>query len=190
MIDGKFTIPGKFIGTSEEYSSGEGTYDKNGKVYSSIIGTIEVNEENKFVKVIPSTSVPPVPKNKDEILGTVRRVKDSIALVNIDRIVGNVYRESAADEVGAIHISNVSDDYVENLSDYFKSGDIIKAKVIVEKPGAIDLATNEPQLGVLSAKCEECNGRLKRKEKTKLICRKCENVENRKISSDFGKGIR
>ncbi|RZN62105.1 exosome complex RNA-binding protein Csl4 [Methanonatronarchaeum sp. AMET6-2] len=190
MINDSFTTPGELIGTSEEFTGKEGTYEKNGNVYSSLTGIIHVNEDDRSVWVEPKTSVPPVPEKGDEIIGRVRDVKDSIVLINIASMVENMDREIAVNEVGAIHVSNVSDDYVKDLSNKFRSGDIVRAKIIVEKPGAIDLTTNEPQLGVLSAKCSSCNGYLKRKSQKKLVCESCGETETRKISSEFGKEMK
>lgn len=188
MIDKKIVIPGEFLGTSEEFTGGKGTYEQNGDVYSSITGEVDFDEETRTIEVEPLTSSPPVPTHGDEIIGKIRDIKDQIALVNIDMLVGSERREPAVNEVGAIHVSNISDDYIENLDSEFKKGDMVKAKVIVDKPGSIDLTTNESQLGVISAKCDKCNSRFLKK-KNKLICKECGNIENRKISSDFGEGV-
>ncbi len=188
MINNEIVTPGELLGTSEEFTGGNGAFEKNGNVYSSITGRVELNKETRTVNISPLTSTPPVPTHGDEIIGKIRDTKDQIALVNIDMVVGNEKREPAVNEVGAIHVSNISEDYVENLDDEFKKGDIVKAKVIVDNPGSIDLSTSEPQLGVISAKCNKCNSHLVR-ENNKLICKDCGNEEHRKISSDFGKGV-
>lgn len=188
MIDKDIVIPGELLGASEEFTSGKGTFEKNGKVYSSITGRINLDKETRTMNITPVTSTPPVPTHGDEVIGKIRSIKEQIALVNIDLLVGNERREIAVSEVGAIHVSNISDDYVEDLSDEFNQGDIVKAKVIVDKPGSIDLTTDEQQLGVISAKCEKCNSRLF-KEDNYLICKNCGNKEYRKISSDFGEGV-
>jgi len=190
MINNSFTTPGELIGTSEEFTGKEGTYEKDGNVYSSLTGIVHVNEEDRSVWVEPKTSVPPVPEKGDEIIGKVRDVKDSIVLINIASLVGSEDREIAVNEVGAIHVSNVSDDYVKDLENKFRAGDIVRAKIIVEKPGAIDLTTNEPQLGVLSAKCTKCNGYLKKTQNGKLKCTSCDATETRKISTEFGKELK
>ncbi|PTD94028.1 RNA-binding protein [archaeon SCG-AAA382B04] len=188
MIDEKLVIPGEFLGTSEEFTGGKGTFERNGDVYSSITGKVSFEKKTRTIEVDPVTSSPPVPTHGDEIIGKIRSIKDQIALVNIDMLVGNEKREPAVSEVGAIHVSNVSEDYIDNVGDEFNKGDIVKAKVIVDKLGSIDLTTNEPQLGVVSARCTKCGSRLM-KEGKKLVCKDCGNTENRKISSDFGKGV-
>ena len=72
------------------------------------------------------------------------------------------------------------------MNDVCKPGDIIRAKVISEKNRIYHLTTNDNGLGILYAFCSRC-GTLLEPQRYELKCPKCGNIENRKMSSDYGK---
>ncbi len=50
------------------------------------------------------------------------------------------------DESGLVHISEISDDYVEKTSDFLKKGQKVKAKVVnIDKDGKIGLSIKQAQ---------------------------------------------
>ncbi|OKY79215.1 MAG: Exosome complex RNA-binding protein Csl4 containing S1 and Zn-ribbon domain [Candidatus Methanohalarchaeum thermophilum] len=188
MNDEKIATPGEFLGTSEEYGGGNGTFERNGNVYASITGKVKIDSEERKVEVEPVTSSPPIPETGDEVIGVVENVKDSIALIDIKSLAKEKERELAVSEMGALHVSEVSEDYVEKIKDKFNVGDIVQAKIKVDEPNSIDLSTKGSQLGVISASCSKCLGKLK-KEGNKLKCTNCGNVESRKVSSIYEKEL-
>src|SRR5665647_3397325 len=169
-------VPGDLIGASEEYLAEEGTYEERGKIFAAITGKVEINKEDRTVRVLPVMKTPPVLKVGDIV----------VVLVDMDRIKGQENREIANADQGAIHISNVKDSYVSKLDTEFNQQDIIKAKVIDEK--SLRLSTVEKDLGVIKALCARCRTPLLRKQH-KLECPSCERIETRKISEDYGTGI-
>ena len=64
--------------------------------------------------------------------------------------------------------------------------DIIKARVIDEKN--LKLSTQEDEMGVIKSLCSVCRREMNR-EGDLLKCPECGNVEKRKLSSDYGKGV-
>jgi len=182
MSKAKIVTPGEEIGKTEEYLGGDNTYVSNGGIYSEITG--EVKEDGRKVSVNPSVSTPPVPKLNDVVVGRVFRIKNALALVRLEHVEGNERREIPADEVAALHISNLSSDYVDDMNDAIREGDIVKARVTNPQSGNIDLNTAEPELGVISARCDRCSTRLRR-EGDQLVCPDCGHEEKRKISEDY-----
>jgi exosome complex component CSL4 len=87
---------------------------------------------------------------------------------------------------GILHISDVSDRYVDSMNDVCKPGDIIRAKVISGKNRIFHLTTNDKNLGILYAFCSRC-GTLLEAQHYDLHCPKCGNVERRKMAPDYGK---
>lgn len=174
--------PGERIGKTEENLGGENTYVSNGGIYAEVTG--EVMESDRKLYVEPSVSTPPVPQLDDVVVGRVFSIKNALALVRLSYVEGRERREIPSSEVAALHISNISRDYVEEMGDVVKEGDVVKAKVTNPESGNIDLSTGEPGLGVISAKCERCNARLEG-EDDKLVCPGCGHVESRKISEDY-----
>ncbi|MEM2924501.1 MAG: exosome complex RNA-binding protein Csl4 [Methanocellales archaeon] len=187
-MENKFVIPGDFIGTSEEFIAGAGTYEEKGSIFASIIGYVKINRRDRVVSVLPSANVPPVPKNGDVVVGRIVDLKNSMAVVEIARIKGKEDREIPSIAQGSIHISNVKSSYVNELSKEFAVNDIVKAKVIDSR--TMRLSTADRHLGVVKAYCTRCRASLKRKNNTYiLICPRCERIETRKISEDYGLGV-
>ncbi|MDY6965736.1 MAG: exosome complex RNA-binding protein Csl4 [Halobacteriota archaeon] len=190
MAEDNFVIPGDFIGTSEEFLPGYGTYDEKGNIYASTVGIVDTNKRERTVGVIPKTSIPSVIQTGDIVLGRITDVKDTVALVDIACIKGKEERGLANNEQGVVHISNVKDAYVSKLTYEFGYRDIIKAKVIDSR--SMRLSTVGKDLGVIKSICSKCRGELQRKEDSKeglLECIKCNRVETRNISEDYGQGV-
>lgn len=190
MTEDDLLLPGDFIGTSEEFMPGEGTYDENGNIYASTIGTLTNNVKERTVGIIPKTGVPSVVKTGDIIIGRVTEVKESVVVVSIACIKGKENRGLASTEQGVIHISNVKNAYISNLRYEFSYRDIVKAKVIDSK--TLRLSTMEKGLGVLKSVCSKCKTPMNKKEggnSNVLECPSCKRVETRNVSEFYGEGV-
>lgn len=174
--------PGEEIGKTEEYLSGENTYVDDGGIHSEITG--EVRSEGRKIEVTPSVNTPPVPRLNDLVVGRVFSTRNALALIRLKYLVGNERREMPDQEVAALHISNVSNDYVDDLSDAVREGDVVKGKITNPQSGDMEITTAEPGLGVISARCDRDNARLRR-EGDQLVCPECGSTEDRKISEDY-----
>lgn len=186
MVENNFVIPGDMVGTSEEFLPGRGTYEENGNIYANTTGRVAFDKKERAVYIEPVTNVQPTPREGDIVVGRVTDIKGSVALVELSRIKGALDREIAGNTAAAIHISNVKDSYVQDLTQEFGYQDIVKAKVIDTKN--MRLSTVDRSLGVITSQCPRCRTPLKF-ENGKLKCPQCERRESRKLSSDYGKGI-
>lgn len=184
--DNKIVLPGDLIGTSEEFTPKEGTFVDKGNIYAATTGIVKVNSKERSISVIPVTNVPPHLQVGDIVIGQITDVKDSVALVEIASIKDKGEREIINVDQAAIHVSNVKDAYVKELSAEFEPFDIVKAKVIDMRN--IRLSTVNKELGVMKAYCSSCRTVMK-KENGRLKCPKCNRVETRKLSSDYGTGV-
>ena len=185
---GELVLPGDLVGTSEEFTSRNGTYENRGNIYAATTGIVKVNNKNRSVSVIPVTDIPPVLKEGDIVIGRVHNMRESVALVEIAGLKGESEREIVGDLNAAIHVSNVKDAYVKDLNYEFSTFDIVKAKVIDMR--SMRLSTVDKELGVMKAYCGKCRTVLeKENDNGKLKCPKCERTETRKLSSDYGTGI-
>lgn len=181
-----FVMPGDFIGTTEEFRAGEGTYVNVSDIHSLGTGYVKVNRKSRTVSVVPRTSTPPEINEGDVIIGNVVNMRDSVALVEIGAIKGKGEREFQTNGAAAIHVSNVKDSYVKNLGYEFSLSDVVKAKVINTQN--MRLSTDGKSLGVMKAYCSRCHTPLM-KDNKKLKCPSCGRTETRKVSSDYGTGI-
>ncbi len=180
---GRLVLPGERLGVIEEFIPDAGTYVKDGVIYSKIIGRALMDLVNRRVSVYPLVSGAAVPKVGSVIIGQVGNAQSDNVLVKIFT-VGK--RGISGSFGGILHVSDVSDRYVNSISDVCKPGDIIKAKVISEKNQIFHLSTNDKGLGVMYGFCSR-DGTLLEPQRYELRCPKCGNIERRKITPDYGK---
>ncbi|MFQ5815365.1 MAG: exosome complex RNA-binding protein Csl4 [Candidatus Hydrothermarchaeaceae archaeon] len=183
---GEFVFPGMELGFAEEFIPGEGTYEEDGKIFASLTGSVDVDLKERKIAVAPKTSTIPVLKNGDIIVGTIVDVKQQLAIVSIMKLMGEE-RALPGTLDGTIHISQVKDSYVSELSRELSPGDIVVAKVVNAGRMSIQLTTNGKGLGVIKAFCYNCNLALSRMN-NKLKCNTCGRTEERWLSRDYGKG--
>ncbi len=184
---GGFVLPGELVGTTEEFKSGNGTAVIAGDIYSTATGNVLIDRKARVVSVKPNTITPNILKVGDVVYGRISDVRESGAMVEVAGIEGKENREIVSVRTGDIHVSSVRDSYVKRLADEFRPSDIVRAKVVdVER---MRLTTAEDSLGVVKAYCSNGKGELVLEGK-KLKCPVCNMTETRKISTEYGKGIR
>lgn len=180
---GLFVVPGEKLGVIEEFTPGAGTYVKNGVIYSKVVGTALLDMLNKKVYVYPSARVVNVPRVGNSVIGQVTGATHKIALIRIFKIGRSPILGFFT---GALHVSDIARRYVESVFNACKPGDIVRAKVVSLLNQTCHLSTIDRNLGVIYAFCSKCGTMLQR-QKHKLMCPSCGNVERRKISIDYGK---
>jgi exosome complex component CSL4 len=180
---GHLVMPGERLGVIEEFIPDSGTYVKDGVIYSKIIGRSLLDLQNRRVSVYPLTEGAVVPKVGTVIIGQIGNAQSDNVLVRIFRI-GK--KKLTGNFGGILHVSDVSDRYVDSMSDVCKPGDIVRAKVISEKNKIFHLSTNDKNLGIVHAFCSR-DATLLEQQQYDLKCPKCGNVERRKIAPDYGK---
>jgi exosome complex component CSL4 len=173
-------LPGERLGVIEEFIPDSGTYSKDGVIYSKVVGCALMDMLNRKVSVYPLIAEATVPKVGTKVIGQVGNAQSDNALVRIFK-VGN--KNISGVFSGIIHISDISDRYVDSLNDACKSGDIIRARVISEKNQIYHLSTADKDLGVLYGFC----GNLLEQKRNEMHCPKCGNIEQRKTAPDYGK---
>ena len=177
-------IPGEKLGVIEEYMPGQGTYVKDGNIISSTIGKKEIAQKTRNIYVSPARQMV-IPVIGSTVEGQVSTAQEKMANVRILK-VGDKYPSGSF--TGVIHISTASDDYVKAMPYVCKPGDIVRAKVISDKNRAYHLSTAERNFGVIYAFCSKC-GNLLLKKGRNLQCGACNNIEERKMASDYGVGL-
>ena len=173
-------MPGDELATSEEYISGDGTYEENGTIYAAIIGRKDFDEGEKIARV-KGANPPAIIRSGDIILGEVSNVSNSVASTVISGLENG--KAAGRNLSGVIHVSKIKDGYVDNARREFHIGDMVRARVVQVKP-SIQLATNAEELGVLKARCSRCRGILSNRDGG-LFCPVCDRSESRKLAGDF-----
>lgn len=180
----QIVMPGDKLGIIEQYLPGEGTYDDNGDIKSSVLGNVKINQKNKVITV-ESDAKPALLKIGDIVYGQITDIKPQRANVKIECIKDNA-RPLALPYMGAIHISQAKKDYLEKLSDAFRIGDIVQAKVVKITGDNVDLGTVDADCGVLKAMCTRCRDYMHTtKKENELQCNTCNKKERRKVSKNY-----
>ena len=180
---GHLVMPVERLGVIEEFIPDSGTYVKDGVIYSKIIGHSLVDLQSRRVQVYPIAQGAIVPKVGTVVIGQVGNAQSDNVLVKIFKI-GK--KELTGTFGGILHVSDVSDRYIDQMSDVIKPGDLLRAKVISEKNQIFHLSTNDKNLGIIHAFCSR-DGTLLNQDRYELKCPKCGNVERRKIAPDYGR---
>jgi len=183
MTKDKIVLPGEQVSTSEELLPGDGTYEEDGIIRATRIGTYFVDEKQRKAKVKPLTSTPVLVKRGDIVLAKVGSVRSNMIVADVIHVIGK-NRDISGDRNGTLRVSEISNGYVKDPSTEFAPGDIIRAKVTQVKPN-IQLATKDRDLGVIKALCGKCRHALVRKGNI-LECNNCGYKEKRKTAVDYG----
>lgn len=181
---GQLVLPGERLGVIEEFIPDAGTYVKDGVIYSKIVGRALMDLLNKRVSVYPVVQGAVVPKAGVTVVGQVGNAQSDNVLVRIFEV--GAKKKLSGIFSGILHVSDVSDRYVNSMSDVCKPGDIIRAKVISSKNQIYHLTTADRNLGILHAFCSRC-GYLLEQQHHELHCDRCGNTERRKLAPDYGK---
>ncbi len=179
----RIAVPGEFLGTIEEYVPGHNVIEIDGKIFSSVMGKVEINEKHMMINVKPIQELP-ILKVGEIVYGVVQELYNEFALVTVVGIEGFEREIVGGRQDGIIHISKISEKYVDEIGKMFRIGDIIKAKVIKSKP-SLQLTTAESSLGVIKGLCMKCRAPMVKVENY-LYCERCGRKETRKISSEYG----
>ena len=183
MTKNKIVLPGEQVSTSEELLPGDGTFEEDGIIRATRVGTYEVDEKHRRAKIKPLTSIPVTLKRGDIVLAEVGSVRSNMVIAEVIHVAGKK-RAISGDKNGTLRVSEISNGYVKDPSTEFAPGDIIRAKVTQVKPN-IQLATKDKDLGTIRAICSKCRHSLQKKDNI-LECTNCGNKEKRKTTIDYG----
>lgn len=171
----KIVLPGEQIATEEEYTAGKNTFVRDGKIFSKTIGKLNIDEENKEASIQGKT-VQEITFG-DIVTGKVMIIKESTVVIELLSAEGN--KKIMGINTAQLPIRNVSNEYVTDLNKMVKIGDLIRAKVVMSSPLAIDLGTKEKGLGVIKAYCSKCRKEMSFNN-NQMVCLECGSIEDRK----------
>lgn len=180
-------LPGDQIGILEEFIPGKHTYERDGKIYASTIGTIVKDLEKKEISLKNFTKKPCFIEKEDIVIGRVDTLKKQMAMISIVKIEGEKGVLSSP-ITATLHISKIKDSYVADFNGIISDGDVIRAKVLTASTSQYQLGIMDRSLGVIKSFCRKCRKSLILKA-NKLECPICGYYQYRKLSPDYGKGV-
>lgn len=182
MEEQKPILPGEHVASIEEFEGGKGTYlSRDGTVRSAAIGTKVYDLKRRIVKVEQKNS-PMLPKVGDVIVGYIEMLFSSMISVKVLYI--NDKRSLAG--FSAIASTRVGGGRERRGRIIFRTGDIVRGRVVSLLNSTIHLTIAEKEFGVLYALCFLCGGDTVRINDS-IKCIECGAYEERKLTHDYGK---
>ena len=81
--------------------------------------------------------------------------------------------------------SQVTPGYIDKLTDAFRIGDLIEAKVVKIMGDNLDLNTEDITSGVVKAMCTRCRTFMDPCNESEVYCPVCDRKEKRKVSKNY-----
>jgi exosome complex component CSL4 len=179
-------LTGQYLGVVEEFlPDKQSTYVKDGQIFATKSGLLNIDEKKREIEIKTHQEKNRKIVRKDDIvIGTIIFLRQYSVGLNFYIINDKIHFNS--DYFGNIHVSQVSDKFVEKIQDAFQITDIIRARVVEQESNEYKLTTIGKDLGVIYADCVICGEPLDKIGFNKLKCHRCGNVETRKLSNDYG----
>ena len=182
----KIFVTGQYLGVIEEFlPDKQSTFVKEGKIFATKTGLVDLNNEDKKLKIRTlQESNRKVVKIGDFVIGNILFLRQYSVGITFFTINRKVHFNSGY--FGNVHVSQISNSYVEKIHDAFQITDIVRARVIEQNYNEYKLSTTGSNLGVIFADCVICGNSLTKIGFNKLRCERCGNIETRKLSDDYG----
>ncbi len=184
MSKNDFVLPGSELGYEEEFVPGKNAFDDDGKIFSDSIGRKNIDTANHEASVDKVSKEKRIMVKGAIVKGIVSMVKPNFVLIEvkeseIDGEVLVVHNRSAC-----IGVRNIADSFVKDTKEFYRVGDIVKARVIQVERYGLEVETKDRELGVIKA------FGVKSRRPLILIDNKLRDpvtgdTELRKISSDY-----
>ena len=186
LKNGEIVLTGEKLGVVEEFlPDKQSTFTKDGKIFASKTGMININDKERKIEISTHQEKDrKVVKIGDIVIGVILFLRQYSVGISFYTINSKIHFNSSY--FGNIHVSQISDKYVEKISDAFQITDIVRARVVEQNYNEYKLSTTGKNLGVIYADCVICGNPLTKIGLNKLKCSRCGNVESRKLSNDYG----
>ncbi|MCK4688617.1 MAG: exosome complex RNA-binding protein Csl4 [Candidatus Lokiarchaeota archaeon] len=179
-------LTGQYLGVVEEFlPDKQTTFIKEGQIYATKSGLINIDEKKRKIEIKTHQEKDrKVVKKGDIVIGTILFLRQYSVGVSFYTVNNKIHFNSYY--FGNIHVSQISDRYIDKIYEAFQITDILRARVIEQNYNEYKLSTVGKSLGVIYADCMICGTPLKKIGYNKLRCQRCGNVETRKIANDYG----
>lgn len=179
-------LPGEYLGVVEEFLPDKSsTFVKDGLIFATKTGMVYIDDKKRRIEIRTHQEGDRKTVNiGDIVIGTVAFLRRFSIGLSFYTINNKIHFNSSY--LGNIHVSQISNKYVEEINEAFQLTDIVRAKVETENCGEYNLTTIGKDLGVIHADCAICGTPLNKIGFNKLKCSMCGHFEKRKLSEDFG----
>lgn len=179
-MEKKLVLPGDHLSSAEEAEPGENTYSEKDEVYSATAG--ENTSEVGRASVRTKGRVLQQPSAGMNVYGVVIKASLNKAIVGC---ISSSEAEGGGRGVqfdAVLPVMAIRNDYVRDIRDEVKIGDIIKARVDKVERTGYEISMKGHDCGVVVAFCPRCRQRMDLSERI-FICPDCHWKERRKLPS-------
>ncbi|MEM0453898.1 MAG: exosome complex RNA-binding protein Csl4 [Sulfolobales archaeon] len=177
------TIPGEALCVIEEFLPGNWVYEDDGVLRAAVVGKANPDLRLRTINIKPYVRTPQLPSKGDVVYGIVMNLYEELAIIKIFANESNKRYKNPF--TGLIHITQVQESYVRSFYDVLAVGDIIKAKIL-NNSTPYSVTIKEQKLGTVMAYCTICGTPMKKHQSDTLKCPRCDNIEKRKLSVNYG----
>ncbi|MHA1490365.1 MAG: exosome complex RNA-binding protein Csl4 [Promethearchaeota archaeon] len=177
---------GQFLGVVEEFlPDKESTFINEGQIFATKTGIVNFSFDKREIQIKSHQEKDrKIVCINDIVIGTILFLRRYSVGLNFYMINNKIHFNSSY--FGNIHVSQISNKYIEQISDAFQITDIIRARVIKQNNNEFSLTCIGKDLGVIHADCAICGTTLTKVGFNKLKCEFCGNIESRNIANDYG----
>jgi exosome complex component CSL4 len=184
LKEGIFVINGTELCEAEQYmGENESVFEENGKLIAAQSGHLRINDKNRTIRIENKNTSITINKGDKVICEVLTSRKFSIGC-QIHKVGDQLVKNPI---FGNIHISQISNSYVESVDVFFKKTDIVRCTVSGLENNEYALSTKYGNnMGVIHADCSVCGTAMKRQSFDTIVCPFCGNTERRKLANDYG----
>ncbi|VVC04814.1 Exosome complex component Csl4 [Candidatus Bilamarchaeum dharawalense] len=177
-MEKKLVLPGDHLSSAEEAEPGENTYSEKDEVYAAAVGENKTSPGHASVQTRGR-------KLKTPAIGDI--VYCLLIKVSPNKAIGTCVASAEVEGNGrgvsfdaVLPVTAIKNDFVREVRDEVRIGDIIKAKVQKIMKSGIDISMLDNDCGVVCAFCPRCRQKMNLKEKV-FICGICGWKDYKKI---------
>ncbi len=176
-------IPGDKVGITEELEPFENVYTHRGNLFSSTVGIVNIDMENKRVSVKGLTKVN-IPRKDMRVYAQIVHVDQKYAVC---KIIRDDERKLRRTFTAFLLISDVSSKHIPDMFYAVRQNDVIYARVLSNKMPPFAVSIRGKPFGVVLAYCQNCATYMRRLKGNNVQCPICKTIEKRKLSINYGK---
>lgn len=148
----EIVYPGSFLGYEEEFLAGENAYVGDGSINSEAVGSPVLDFASHVASVDKFTRNVKIIQRGVIVYGVVSAVRQNNVLVVLKGAESsNGVFFVVHDSNASLAVFNIDNSYVNDIQEFYRVGDVIRARVVDVTPYGIEIDTKAPDLGVVKA---------------------------------------
>ncbi len=180
-VRGVIVTPGSVVGVIEEFLAGDNIIERNGLLYSTVVGLLEINMRERIASAKPIKKIK-ILSPGEFVYALVTQTRGDLAMT---RIIGRELTNLLPNNTtGLLHISQIpTKTRRSGIEELVRVGDVIYAKVISRSPPYF-LSMRSQNASIVVSLCPRCGSFMGRLKET-LVCPRCGFSETRSLITRY-----